>query len=116
MKRYVLGVAVVKVTPSIGSVKYKAQPIVLAVRIPILTGCKWAESTKNGAFCCGFSRESAKFVGFRWGLLVSNRASFEGRRGGQEGQGAGGVQIVWIGVEMWERGMENPLGLQRFPG
>jgi hypothetical protein len=28
------------------------------------------------------------------GLLVSNRASFEGRRGGGKGQGAGGVQIV----------------------
>ena len=39
-----------------------------------------------------------------WGLLVSNRASFEGRRHGGEGQGAGVVQRVWIGVEMWERG------------
>jgi hypothetical protein len=28
-----------------------------------------------------------------WGLLVSNRASFEGRRDGVEGQGAGVVQI-----------------------
>ena len=28
-----------------------------------------------------------------WGLLVSNRASFEGRRDGGEGQGAGVVQI-----------------------
>ena len=28
-----------------------------------------------------------------WGLLVSNRASFEGRRGGGEGQGAGVVQV-----------------------
>jgi hypothetical protein len=39
-----------------------------------------------------------------WGLLVSNRASFEGRRNGWDGQGAGGVQIVWMRVEMWERG------------
>jgi hypothetical protein len=29
----------------------------------------------------------------RWGLLVSNRASFEGRRDEGEGQGAGVVQI-----------------------
>ena len=43
-----------------------------------------------------------------WGLLVSNRASFEGRRGEGEGQGAGVVQRVWIGVEMWERGREAP--------
>ena len=28
-----------------------------------------------------------------WGLLVSNRASFEGRRDGREGQGAGVVQV-----------------------
>ena len=35
-----------------------------------------------------------------WGLQFSNRASFEGRRDRGEGQGAGGVQIVWIGVEM----------------
>jgi hypothetical protein len=40
-----------------------------------------------------------------WGLLFSNRASFEGRRDGGEGQGAGVVQRVWTGVEMWERGL-----------
>ena len=39
-----------------------------------------------------------------WGLLVSNRASFEGRRGGVGRQGAGLVQRVWMGVEMWEMG------------
>ena len=38
-----------------------------------------------------------------WGLLLSHRASFEGRRDGGEGQGAGVVQRVWTGVEMWER-------------
>ena len=38
------------------------------------------------------------------GLLVSNRASFESRRDGVEGQGAEVVQIEWIGVEMWEIG------------
>ena len=43
-----------------------------------------------------------------WGLLVSNRASFEGRRDGSEGQGAGVVQWVWIGVEMWETGRMKP--------
>jgi hypothetical protein len=36
----------VKVTPSIGSVKYKAQHVVLAVRIPKLTGCKRTEAAK----------------------------------------------------------------------
>ena len=48
-----------KVTPSVGCVKYKAQHVVLAVRIPVLIGCKWPRSTENGAFCCGFSREGA---------------------------------------------------------
>jgi hypothetical protein len=42
-----------------------------------------------------------------WGLLVSHRASFEGRRDGGEGQGAGVVQRVWMGVEMWEMGAED---------
>ena len=42
-----------------------------------------------------------------WGLLVSNRASFEGRRDGGEGQGAGVVQRVWTGVEMWKEGMKS---------
>jgi hypothetical protein len=41
-----------------------------------------------------------------WGLLVSNLASFEGRRDGGQGQGAGVVQRVWMRVEMWERGDE----------
>jgi hypothetical protein len=41
-----------------------------------------------------------------WGLLLSNRASFEGRRDGGEVQGAGWVQLVWIGVEMC--GKEGP--------
>ena len=31
-----------------------------------------------------------------WGLLVSNRASFEGRRGGSKGQGA---EVVQLGVD-----------------
>ena len=42
-----------------------------------------------------------------WGLLVSNRASFEGRRGRGQGQGAGVVQPVWMGVEMWEMGRSS---------
>ena len=88
-----------KVTPSVGCVKYKAQHVVLAVRIPVLMRGKWPGRVKNGGFCCGFSRKGAKLVG----LLVSNKASFEGRRGGCEGQGAGVVQRVWIGVEMWEK-------------
>jgi hypothetical protein len=37
-----------------------------------------------------------------WGLLVSNRASFEGRRDEGEGQGAGVVRLMWMEVEMWE--------------
>ena len=52
-------------------------------------GGKWPGGAKNGGFCCGFSRKGAKLVG----LLFSNRASFEGRRDGNEGQGAGVVQI-----------------------
>jgi hypothetical protein len=75
-----------------GSVKYKAQHVVLPARIPVLTGGKWPRGAKNGGFCCGFSRKGAKLVG----LLVSNRASFEGRRGGSEGQGA---EVVQIGVD-----------------
>jgi hypothetical protein len=59
-----VGVAVVKVTPSVGCVKYKAQPVVLAVRIPLLTGRKWLVMAKNGAFSCGFSLKGAKLVGF----------------------------------------------------
>ena len=82
-----------KVTPSVGCVKYKAQHIVLAVRIPVLMRGKWPGGAKNGGFGCGFSRKGAKLVEFLRGLLVSNRASFEGRRGGGEGQGAGVVQI-----------------------
>jgi hypothetical protein len=58
------GDAVVKVTPSVGSVKYKAQHVVLAVRIPVLMGGKWPGGAKNGGFCCGFSRKGAKLVGF----------------------------------------------------
>ena len=53
-------------------------------------------------------------MGFIGGLLVSNQASFEGRREGRKGQGAGGVQVVWIGVEMWETGRQTPWGLQPF--
>src|ERR1700754_941711 len=79
------GVAVVKVTPSVGCVKYKAQHIVLAVRIPVLTGCKWARSTKNGAFCCGFSREGAKFLGLcgvYWSVIGHRlRVGAEGAKG-----------------------------------
>lgn len=59
-----MGVAVVKVTPSVGCVKYKAQPVVLAVRIPLLMGGKWLGSAKNGAFSCGFSLKGAKVAGF----------------------------------------------------
>jgi hypothetical protein len=40
-----------------------------------------------------------------WGLLVSNRASFEGRRDGGEGQDAGVVQVgVDEGGNVGERG------------
>ena len=39
-----------------------------------------------------------------WDFLVSNRASFEGRRGQGQEQGAGVVQRLWMGVEMWEMG------------
>jgi hypothetical protein len=58
------GGAVVKVTPSVGCVKYKAQHIVLAVRIPVLMRGKWFGGAKNDGFRCGFSRKGAKLVGF----------------------------------------------------
>jgi hypothetical protein len=45
-----------------------------------------------------------------WGLLVSNRASFEGRPDEGEGQGAGLVRLMWMRVEMWERGVN--LGIE----
>ena len=54
-KPNVWGVAVVKVTPSIGCVKYKAQPIVLAVRIPLLTRRKREEPSKIGDLAVEFS-------------------------------------------------------------
>jgi hypothetical protein len=62
------GVAVVKVTPSVGCVKYKAQHVVLPVRIPLLMGGKWPKGAKNGAFSCGFSLKGAKFLGFTEGF------------------------------------------------
>jgi hypothetical protein len=42
-----------------------------------------------------------------WGLLVSNRASFEGRRDGGEGQGAGVVQVGVDGGGNVERGLKG---------
>ena len=54
-----------------------------------------------GVFAVDFRERARNW----WALLVSNRASFEGRRDGGEGQGAGVVQRVWMGVEMWERGL-----------
>ena len=72
-----------------------------------------AGGVKNGDFCCGFSQKSAKLVGF----LVTNRASFEGRRGQRQGQGAGVVQRVWMGVEMWEMGsLVEPSGARPHDG
>src|SRR4051794_23306378 len=82
-----------------GCVKYKAQHIVLPVRIPVLMRGKPPRGAKNGHFSCGFSRWGATLAGFPQRLLVSNRASFETRRRGNEGQGAGVVQRVWTGVE-----------------
>jgi hypothetical protein len=96
-------IAVVKVTPHVGCVKYKAQHIVLAVRIPVLMGRKWPKGAKNGHFPCGFQVKGANFLG----LTVSSRAWFEGRREGQKGQGAEGVQIVWIEGE-WGGNVGKP--------
>ena len=48
--------------------------------------------------------ESGQRVRLWRGLLGGNGCRFEGRRNGGEAQGAGVVQWVWIGVEMWERG------------
>ena len=65
---------------------------------------------KTGVFAVDFRGRARNW----WGLLFSNRASFEGRCDGGEGQGAGGVQIVWIGVEMWERWEMGPDGGEEF--
>jgi hypothetical protein len=46
-----------------------------------------------GVFAVDFRGRARNWWGLRGGLLVSNRASFEGRRGGGEGQGAGVVQV-----------------------
>jgi hypothetical protein len=107
-----MGVAVVKVTPSVGCVKYKALPIVLPVRIPVLMRGKWPQGAKNGAFSCGFSLKGAKFLGFTGGYwsVIGHRLRV-GPEGRKE-QGAGVVQCMWIGVEMWERGCvrTKPIG------
>ena len=60
-----------------------------------------------GLFAVDFRGRARNWWDFLGGLLVSNRASFEGRRGGDRGQGAGVVQSVWMGVEMWEMGVAN---------
>ena len=56
-----------------------------------------------GVFAVDFRERARNW----WGLLVSNRASFEGRRDGGEGQGAGVVRLMWTGVEMWEIGFSR---------
>src|SRR3982074_680138 len=53
--------------------------------------------------------EGPDIGGVSVGLLVSNRASFEGRRDGGEGQGAGVVQIgVDGGGNVGKRGLKPP--------
>jgi hypothetical protein len=61
-----------------------------------------ARRCEKRGFLLWIFAEGREIGGVYWGLLVSNKASFEGRRGGEEGQGAGVVQQVWMGVEMWE--------------
>jgi hypothetical protein len=46
----------------------------------------------------------AELLRFWRGLLLSNRALFEGRRMRRREQGAEVVQMLWMEVEMWERG------------
>jgi hypothetical protein len=69
---------VAKVPLSVGCVKYKAQHVVLPVRIPVLIGRyeRGAAKIRSLAvdFCCGARK---------WrGLLLSNKALFEGRLDG----------------------------------
>jgi len=98
--RNVRGVAVVKVTPPIGSVKYKAQHVVLPVRIPVLTGGKWPRPSKNKGFCCGFSPKAAKLTGY-WSVkrprlrVGATRAKNKAQKW---------CKPVWTSVEMWEIG------------
>ena len=61
--------AVVKVPPLIGCVKYKAQDVVLAVEIPLFTLRSYKRTDKNPRFCCG-SREIGAFgAGIGGGFL-----------------------------------------------
>ena len=49
-------VAVVKVTPPMGCVKYKAQHVVLAVRIPLFKRFECYRMKNNGAFAVDFAK------------------------------------------------------------
>ena len=65
-----------------------------------------------GVFAVDFRGRVRNSWVLRGGLLVSNRASFEGRRGGRKGQGAG---VVQLGVDEGGNvgnGAVNPLGMQ----
>jgi hypothetical protein len=105
-------VAVVKVPPSVGCVKYKAQDVVLLLRI-LLFWAGWVrEWEKIAGNRCGSPRKSAMGAG----LLHQLRGMFrcpdtvgcpnvlsEGRPVGRVGQGAGVVQGLWMRVGKWKR-------------
>lgn len=95
--------AVAKVPPPVGSVKYKAQPIVLSVQIPLFTGHSQKEGAGNQGFGCGrLQRDTRKA-----GLLQSMKALLEGRRNGRvsarrgvvDRGGKGGKDGVAYGVD-----------------
>jgi hypothetical protein len=61
-----------------------------------------------GVFAVDFRGRARNWWGLRGGLLVSNRASFEGRRGRGKGQGAGVVQVgVDRGGNVGKRGQRR---------
>jgi hypothetical protein len=96
------GVAVVKVPPPIGCVKYKAQDVVLSMRIPLLMHGKCVKGPKNAGVWLWKSRFRRVFGG---DYEMVNRCEFEGMRGGGKAQGAGVVQWVWIrGGWRWKSG------------
>ena len=75
------GVAVVKVPPLIGCVKYKAQDVVLSMRIPLLMHGKCVKGPKMLGFGCGSLDFGACLAGItRWLIGANLRVCAEGER------------------------------------
>ncbi|MCU1320972.1 MAG: hypothetical protein JWM43_621 [Acidobacteriaceae bacterium] len=97
--------AVVKVPPPIGCVKYKAQHVVLHMRIPQ----KWRGSRRKVSKIKDSAVEvSISTLGKRDYEKVNKRI-FEGMPRGGQAQGAGVVQSVWTGWKNRKRGTASQL-------